>query len=305
MARHRIPGFCSVSVKEARELSKLPHVVDEALSKGVQEARILPDGRVLLYIEGEQGVVYPSREALANLMREAEAEAAGGPFDPAKELLPPRDEFIRDVDEHAKGLGKVLRVSSDVLDRSVESLDPISERVLRLRRAKRMTREVFTPLVAYVGEVMRLVCDGRWTEMPPATQRRAMPVYDPEEWARWEAALRRTQQIAEQAAADVKARGGSRMAALQASRASVMEHGLDAASMPKPIRYDEIDEPVPGREHEPIIVAHDGALVQPVPAVVKALVEPTTYGTLRAAVEGRLAAYLVAKRKGAARDGGA
>jgi hypothetical protein len=51
----------------------------------------------------------------------------------------------------------------------VESLDVAYKAVLRLRKAKRMTPEVFTPLTAYVGEVMRLVCDGQWTTSPAMT----------------------------------------------------------------------------------------------------------------------------------------
>ena len=53
-----------------------------------------------------------------------------------------------------------------------------------------------------------------------------------------------------------------------------------------------------------MIWAHDGALVQPVASVVRSLSERSTYGTLRDAVEGKLAPYLVAKRKSAAAGGG-
>jgi hypothetical protein len=297
----KIPGFRSLSVKEARELAKLPFVLDEEFSSGLSEARILQDGRVLLYMEGDKGVLYPSREALANLMQEAEAEAAQGPFDPAKELLPPRDEFIRDVDKHAKGLGKVLHIPDEALDRSVESLDLVDKAVGRMRIAKRMTPEVFTPLTAYLGEVMRLVCDGRWARLP-ATIKKSRPVYDPAEHAAHQAAenarLRAAGAAATKAAADAMARGVGDRAATRAhyeARRAVLSASTTPPLMP--LRWDEYEEPIDGHEHEPVIRAHDGGLVSPVASLVRTLSERSTYGSLRTAVEGKLARYLNAKRK--------
>jgi hypothetical protein len=161
---HKIPGFRNVSAKEVRELSKLPWVRDEAFSDRTFEARVLPDGRVLLYLgEGERAALYPSREALAEVLREGQEEAARGPVDYTRTLLPPIEDFLRDVDAHARGLGKAIGVPDAVLDRGIDSLDVAYRAVLRLRRAKRMTPEVFTPLVAYVGEVMRAASGGEWT----------------------------------------------------------------------------------------------------------------------------------------------
>ena len=99
-------------------------------------------------------------------------QAGGERSDPAKELLPPLDDFLRDVDKLASSLGKVLHIPEGALDRSVESLDAVHKAVGRVRIAKRMTPEVFTPLTAYLGEVMRLVCDGRWGRLPAAIKKR-------------------------------------------------------------------------------------------------------------------------------------
>jgi hypothetical protein len=68
---------------------------------------------------------------------------------------------------------------------------------------------------------------------------------------------------------------------------------------PQPIRDQEYDAPIRGHEHEPVIWACDGRWVQPVAAVVRSLSERSTYGSLRTAVEGRLAGYLIEKRKAA------
>jgi hypothetical protein len=171
----RIPGARTASVKEVRELSKLPWVRDEALSDRMFEARVLPDGRVLLFLaDGEKAPLYPSREAVEQVNREGQEMLAEGPVDPGKVLLPPIADFLRNVEVHAKSLGTVIRVPEEALDRTEASLDPVYKGVLQLRRVKRLTPEVFTPLTAYVGEVMRLICDGRWMK-EPATREKSVP----------------------------------------------------------------------------------------------------------------------------------
>jgi hypothetical protein len=76
MAEGKIPGVRQASIKEVRELVKVA-VRDEELSDRDTDARLLPDGRVLLYHgEHERGVVYlrlsttyQSRIADGRLMR--------------------------------------------------------------------------------------------------------------------------------------------------------------------------------------------------------------------------------------------
>jgi hypothetical protein len=309
--RCKIPGARRVSKKEARELSKLPWVVDAALSTDTIEARVLPDGRVLHFFPQEGGGnLYPSREAVAQLLQWVKEMSEEGPFDPAKELLPPLDEFIRDADKHAKSLGEVLRIPDEALDRSVESLDLVDKAVGRMRIAKRMTPEVFTPVTAYLGEVMRLVCDGRWGKLPAAIKKKRAG-YDPAEYApyraAWEAAGKAAIAAGAKAEADAKARGASDQAAAMARHDAfhkVFNAFATDTPAPKPAGFVEYEEPVRGHEHEPVVWAHDGALIQPVASVVRSLSERSTYGTLRVAVEGHLARYLIAKRKAPPGAGG-
>jgi hypothetical protein len=279
MAARKIPGVRNVSAREALELSKLQWVRDDALSDRLFEARVLPDGRVLHVCNGVPGVLYPSREALAEAYRHAKEEVAKGPVNYAQTLLPPLDDFLRDAEVHAKGLGKALGVPEEALDRSLDSLDVAFKAVLRRRRDKRLTPEVFTPLTAYTGEVMRLVCEGRWTKMP-ATRKRQVPVYDPVEDAQWAAAWL-------QATEEVRARGGS-----------VLE--IDAAAMhlrrPTLLRYDEVEEPIRGHENEPVIQGHDGALLQPFAVLLKEVVEYGARGSLTGAISGTLARYSAPRR---------
>jgi hypothetical protein len=176
MAARRVPGVRQLSKKETRELSKLPWVRDDALSSRMQEARVLPDGRVLLWLSGlgylgddQKGTLYPSREALAELQRQGAEEAAKGPVDLTRTLLPPIDDFLRDVEAHAKSLGERIRVPDEALDRTPASLDAVDAALRRIPKAKRETSEIVTPLVAYVGFVMLGGCDGHWTKPPGAS----------------------------------------------------------------------------------------------------------------------------------------
>jgi hypothetical protein len=78
---HRIPGVRRLQRKEIQELSKLPWVLDQALSDESNEARVLPDGRVLrCYRSGRNVVLYPSREAFEQTLRRTkEIEKVGSP----------------------------------------------------------------------------------------------------------------------------------------------------------------------------------------------------------------------------------
>jgi hypothetical protein len=175
MATGGIPGARRVSAKEVRELLKLGWVAEEELVARDLDARVLPDGRVLLYWgEGEKGTLYPSGAAEEMKRRYDETKRKTieqfrtGFRHPGLTLLPPVADFIRDVDAHAKSLGPRLRISDEVLDGSVASLDAIDKALKKIPWAKRQVPDLVTPLVAYVGEVMRKASDGRWTTITSA-----------------------------------------------------------------------------------------------------------------------------------------
>jgi hypothetical protein len=170
MANGKIPGVRQVPIKEVRELVKVA-VRDEELSDRDTDARLLPDGRVLLYHgEHERGVLYPSREALAEMNRRCaetkrrtiEQFRTGFP-DPSLALLPPVADFLRDVEAHAKKLGPRIGVAEEALDFTPESLDAVDKALKRIPWAKRQVPDLVTPLVAYLGEVMRKTTGGQWS----------------------------------------------------------------------------------------------------------------------------------------------
>jgi hypothetical protein len=185
MAARRIPGVRQLSLKETRELLKLPYVRDEELSDRHFEVRVLPDGRVLQCLSGlgyledsNPASIYPSREVFVEMRRDIAERFAKEPVDLTRTLLPPIDDFLRDVEAHAKSLGERIRVPDEALDRTPASLDAVDAALRRMPKAKRMTPEVVTPLVAYVGFVMLAGCGGRWTKPPGGGNEPLIKGYD-------------------------------------------------------------------------------------------------------------------------------
>jgi hypothetical protein len=94
----------------AKVWRKIP--IDPELSKPGEEVRLLPDGRLLWKTTGLRGVrEWPSREAYVQTCKELSEERSLGPAD----LLPPIDDFVHDVEMHAKALGPRLNIPEAVL----------------------------------------------------------------------------------------------------------------------------------------------------------------------------------------------
>lgn len=290
MASGKIPGVRNVTMAQARKLLKLPWVADEALST-FSPAHVLADGRVLLYMPGDMiGSLYPSREVAEEMNRRyaeterkaAEQTAAGYP-DPCLELLPPIDDFIRDVDAHAESVGKALKVKGGPLDRSVASLDAVDKALVRIPRAKRPVPEIVTPLTAYVGELMRKASGGRWSKLPPTGEQ--VHIYDPADILAALAAKRKMQPIAvaagDKAAAEAKARGAS-APDVEAARVAALFEVRDRVPPARPIRIEE------RKYNEPVIAASNGQMLRPFVLLFLPMIEPDRYRPLRIAVESDL-----------------
>jgi hypothetical protein len=294
MANGKIPGVRNVSKKEASELLKLPWTHDEALSTDTWEARILADGCVLLYWPVlADGTLCPSREAAKEMKRgydetkrEAIEQFRTGFPDPCLTLLPPVDDFIRDVEVHAKSLGPRLRIPADVLDYTPSSLDAVDKALKRIPWAKRQVPDLVTPLVAYLGEVIRRGCGGQWTKIPATTREREVSVYDPVELAAYDATRQRVSQAAvaaaQKAADEARAR---RASAAEVSRALQAAHGAVYQEIwtlgLKPIGTDVIKETINDHENEPMIAASRGRLFQPFASVFIPMIEPSKRVPLR------------------------
>jgi hypothetical protein len=277
-----------IPAKELREYMKLP--VDQDLSRPGEEVRILPDGRVLWKLVAARGVgTWPSREAYVEWWRNAEEEAvkARAAPHPAQALLPPIDDFLRDVEVHARSLGPRLRIPEEVLDFTPASLDIVDKALKRIPWAKRQVPDLVTPLVAYLGEVIRRGCGGKWTKIPATTREREVNVYDPVEAAAYDAARKAVLSAANAAGSKAMAEARARRdRAADVSRArsdayAAVYQEMWALAAPKPIRTDVIQETVGDHENEPMIAASGGRLFQPFASVFIPMIEPSKRIPLR------------------------
>jgi hypothetical protein len=300
MAKGKIPGVRNVTMHQANKLMKLPWVADEALST-FGPAHVLQDGRVLQYTPGAVigGTLYPSREALeemnrrlAETKRQMVEQAAGRTPHPAVTLLPPIDDFLRDVEVHARSLGPRLRIPDETLDGSVASLGAVDKALKRIPLAERPVADLVTPLVAYVGEVLRRASGGRWIKLPP-TYTAWEPVYTPGEceayFAERNALVPVATAAAKKAGAEAKARRASKSDVDLAVRAACEAVYRESnAKEPKPIRFDMVEKPREDSGNAPVVVASNGQSFDPFGDVYVPMIEPSKRPPLLGTVETRL-----------------
>jgi hypothetical protein len=292
MAKGRIP-VRNATIHQVRKLLQLPCVVDDSLST-FGTAYVLPDGRVLRYTRGEtSGTLYPSREAAEEMNRslaESErtsAEQQAGHPSAGQKLLPPFEDFVREIDAHAKGLGKALKVREEALDGTMASLDAIDKALRRIPRADRPVPAILTPLMAYVGELMRKATGGRWSRRPALPYEEQVPIFDVEQILAHRAAWRKQQPIAnaaaEEAAAAAKARGASKQEAEVAFVLAQREAFKELeANRPQPIRIEV------RKDNEPMVTASNGEILQPFALLIIPMIESDRYRPMRIAVESDL-----------------
>lgn len=121
----------------------------------------LVNGGALLLFENGKGRLYESRSELRAILHELEREARRGPKSVCH-ALPQGEKFAEQVPELVHKLATLLKVELALLDRTEVSLDEVDKGLRRLRPQKILTPEVFAPLTAYVGEVIRNATQGQW-----------------------------------------------------------------------------------------------------------------------------------------------
>ncbi len=246
MAKVRIPGLRNASAKEVRELSKLPWTHDEALSVDGSPGRILSDGRVLVFFETqwERHALPIARSRRRNERRwtrrgRAGQEPEGVPSIPARSSSP-IDDFLRDVEAHAKSLGPRLRMPDEVLDGTQSSLDAVDKALKRIPWVKRPVPDLLTP---------SWPTSARCCEEPAAASGRDGRR---RENGRYASSTRPSWKCGEEPrSACTPPRPGLGRKSGPGSR--IQEH------MPKP-RLDVVDEPIRGHENKPMITASGGQM---------------------------------------------
>ena len=157
------PKSRALSAKETRRLLQTTgHTLDDDLSRVcLCEVFDLAEGGVLLLFENGKGRLYESKDEMLALLKEVEEEALKGPKSIAADL-PQGRAFADQVPELIGKLAILLNIDAAQLDRSEVSLENVDKALRRLRPQQLLTPEVFAPLTAYVGEVIRGATGGSW-----------------------------------------------------------------------------------------------------------------------------------------------
>jgi hypothetical protein len=126
-----------------------------------------PDGQVLsIYGVTLNGILYPSCEPFEQWLHDFAQENARHRQQPARHLLEDRLSQGEDFPEHIPHLieemAKQLKLKSEQLNGSVESLMNVDKAIKRYGKSKSLEIPVFPGLVAYTGETMRRAVRGRW-----------------------------------------------------------------------------------------------------------------------------------------------
>jgi hypothetical protein len=113
------------------------------------------DGRILHVFRDEHGNLFESSENFVLLLQSLK-EMAGKPR--SSHILAGRlvygEDFIQHVPELIDQLAALLKIPTDKLDKSMDSLTVVETQVKRLGRAKCIEAPIFAGLVAYMGEVI-------------------------------------------------------------------------------------------------------------------------------------------------------
>ena len=159
----KTPRSRAVSEKETeRILKKTKHSLDPELSRQtLSQAFDLAGGRVLLLFDDGRGRLYESKNELEAMLDEGERRAARGPQSLCHDF-PQGQAFAEQIPQLVRQLAKELNLDPAVLDGSEKSLDKVDKALWRMDTERALSPDVFAPLTAYVGEVLRKATQGRW-----------------------------------------------------------------------------------------------------------------------------------------------
>lgn len=163
------PTSRALSAKETKRiLDRTQHSFDQELSRiTLSDAFDLADGGVLLRFENGKGRLYESKIEFRAMLDEGERKAQRGSESVCRDF-PQGQGFADQVPQLVAQLSGLLKLDPADLDGSESSLDKVEKGFRRVSPEQLLTPEVFAPLTAYVGEVLRNKTNGRW-EMRRAT----------------------------------------------------------------------------------------------------------------------------------------
>ena len=144
---------------------------DPELSRAVMcTAYTLSSGESLLVFETGKGMLDPSREFLAATNRRR-VEEAKRQFDAPRPIVPDAETFVDRVPNLLATFPALIGVPAALLDKSERSRDVVDRAIRKLGPDRMLEPDMFSALMAYLGEVIRGLTHGSWTiESPKAAE---------------------------------------------------------------------------------------------------------------------------------------
>lgn len=160
--------WTKLSIKQTQNLLKEPGwLLDTELTDKVSSYGDVIyqnyDGRILVNLGLDGGNLFKSRadcikhiEELQQAIEKAKIESS------LSYRIPQGQYFIEQIPQLVEQLAVQLKISLSELDNSAESLNKVDLAIKRIGRSKCLQPDIFAPLVAYVGEVIRQATGGKW-----------------------------------------------------------------------------------------------------------------------------------------------
>lgn len=120
------------------------------------------DGQTLAILRDGAGRLYDSHEDWLLHLASLEQLQHQEPMQILNERLPQGQDFARIAPGLVEQLARELDIPVELLDRSRSSLELVDQAVHKKERDECLAPEVFAPLVAYLGEVIKSNTDAQW-----------------------------------------------------------------------------------------------------------------------------------------------
>lgn len=161
--------FDVISQLQAQELlQEYNGTKDPELSaRTCDEAYQLADGRVVMNIPDIESWVFASREEMLAYLEETQKptyviDSEPQVFPSLSELLTQGKNFITQEPKLIDDLALKLSIPKAELNKSEESLAKVDQAVKRIGLRNCLNPEIFQPLTAYIGEIVKQKTDGEW-----------------------------------------------------------------------------------------------------------------------------------------------
>ena len=121
-----------------------------------------PDGHTLVVLKDGAGRLYNSQEDWLSHLASLEHLQHQEAVHILQERLPQGQDFVRSIPSLVEQLSRKLHMPIERLDKSRVSLELVDQVIRQKERDECLSPEVFPPLVAYVGEVVRSSTNLDW-----------------------------------------------------------------------------------------------------------------------------------------------